>query len=124
MNKKTAVNVKDFVLTAVFFSLAGIGLWTNSMVESKTTVQPILTNPEPICKKTYIPERKRLNINTAPRGELVKIPGIGPVMSKKIVDYRQKKPFSDITDLTGVNGIGKEKLKKISPYIIIKKAYS
>ena len=34
-----------------------------------------------------------LEINTASYQELLRIPGIGPISSKRIIQYRQKTPF-------------------------------
>lgn len=46
--------------------------------------------------------------------ELEAIDGIGEVISKRIVDYREKNgSFNKVTDLLNVNGIGDSKLEQI-----------
>jgi competence protein ComEA len=48
-----------------------------------------------------------VNINTATKDELDKIPGVGPVRAQAIVDYRAKNgPFKSADDLKKVDGIG------------------
>ena len=48
-----------------------------------------------------------VNINTATKDELDKIPGVGPVRAQAIVDYRTKNgPFKSADDLKKVDGIG------------------
>jgi len=48
-----------------------------------------------------------ININTASAGELEKLSGIGPVLAKKIIDYRQTNgSFDRKEDLLKVKGIG------------------
>ena len=62
-----------------------------------------------------------ININKAPQKELQNIPQIGPVLAKRIIDYRSKYGgFKNVEDLEEVKGIGPLKLKKIEPYISIK----
>lgn len=61
-----------------------------------------------------------MNVNTATAVELQKLPGIGPVISARIVDYRRLHgPFSSPDSLLKVNGIGPSKLKKITNYIFV-----
>ncbi len=48
-----------------------------------------------------------LNINTAAREELEALPGIGPVIAQRILDYRQTHGnFKNKEDLQNVKGIG------------------
>lgn len=62
-----------------------------------------------------------ININKANQQELQNIPQIGPVLAKRIVDYRNNVgEFRRVTDLEKVKGIGPAKLKKIEPFILIK----
>ncbi len=55
----------------------------------------------------------KLDINTATEKELKLIPGIGPVMARRIIDAR---PFGSADDLKKVNGIGDKKYDEIRPY--------
>lgn len=50
-----------------------------------------------------------IDINSAPVGELEKLPGIGPVLAKRIVEERERRPFERVEDLKRVNGIGAKK---------------
>ncbi|MCA1832774.1 MAG: helix-hairpin-helix domain-containing protein [Actinomycetota bacterium] len=53
----------------------------------------------------------KVNINTATAAELdAGLPGVGPVLAQRIVDYRtQHGPFHDVRDLLKVEGIGQKK---------------
>ena len=61
-----------------------------------------------------------INLNTATEEELQKIPGIGPSISKSILDYRKKLPngrFTDLSQLKEVSGIGKKSYNKFAPFL-------
>jgi competence protein ComEA len=61
-----------------------------------------------------------LDLNQATREDLIALPGIGPVMAERILDYRQKHgPFRRLKDLEQVPGIGPKKLEQIKPYLIL-----
>jgi competence protein ComEA len=67
------------------------------------------------------PPARPLNPNLATPAELETLPGIGPVLAGRIIDYRrQHGPFKKIDDLTKVSGIGPKKLEKIKPYVSLK----
>ncbi len=55
-----------------------------------------------------------VNINTADEKALDTLPGIGPAMAKRIIDYRMENgPFQSIEDIKNVKGIGEAKFEKM-----------
>jgi competence protein ComEA len=60
-----------------------------------------------------------IDVNHASQDELRTIPGIGPVLSQRIMDQRAKSPFKSINDLRRVQGIGAKTLEKMRPYVTI-----
>lgn len=63
---------------------------------------------------------EKININTASARLLDTLPGIGPVLAQRIVDYREANgPFQDITELANVQGIGADKLTDIYKLICV-----
>ncbi|MBN1619377.1 helix-hairpin-helix domain-containing protein [candidate division WOR-3 bacterium] len=58
------------------------------------------------------------DINRATVSLLVKIPGIGPVLARRIIDFRDEKGnIEDLEELLNVNGIGKNLFEQIKPYL-------
>ncbi|MFN8497005.1 MAG: ComEA family DNA-binding protein [Anaerolineae bacterium] len=61
--------------------------------------------------KTAAAPGGRVNLNTATKEELDALPGIGPVLADRIIEYRQKNgPFQRPEDLKKVPGFGGAKL--------------
>ena len=64
---------------------------------------------------------EKVNINTATQEELDTLPGIGPSIASKIIDYREQNgKFNSIEEIKEVSGIGDAKYEKIKDSITIK----
>ena len=78
-------------------------------------------------KSYYIPKEyvsvletsELININTADKEELMKLPGIGEAIALRIIAYRQKNPFKSIDEIMNVSGIGEATYEKIKGLITI-----
>ena len=65
-------------------------------------------------------QKGAVNINLAEAEELETLPGIGPVLAERIIEFREKNgPFSNAEDLSKVPGIGEKKLKDLIDLIAI-----
>lgn len=61
-----------------------------------------------------------ININTATQAELETLPGIGPVIAQRIIEYRETNgPFATIEDVQNVPGIGPDTFEKIKNLITV-----
>ncbi|MCQ3936535.1 MAG: hypothetical protein DPW18_05740 [Chloroflexi bacterium] len=70
---------------------------------------------------TEAPENQDLiNINTALLEELDSLPGIGPTIAQRIIDYREENgPFETIEDIMNVSGIGPSTFDQIKDLITV-----
>ncbi len=63
---------------------------------------------------------EKLDINTATAAQLQKLPGIGPAIAQRILDYRQEHgAFASVGELISIEGIGEGRLESILDYITI-----
>ncbi len=59
-----------------------------------------------------------VDINRASQAELETLPGIGPALAERIIDFREQNgAFLSPEDLTKVKGIGDKTLEELLPYI-------
>ena len=60
-----------------------------------------------------------ININTATIDELDTLPGVGPAIAKRILEFRSTQPFTKPEDIMLVKGIGKKKFAKMRERIAV-----
>ena len=78
------------------------------------------TQPAASVESTVPTEPGILNINTATVEQLQTLPGIGPVLAQRIVDYRDTYgDFQAIEELTKVSGIGTKRFEAIWDMITV-----
>ena len=64
-------------------------------------------------------EEKKISINSATVEELDELPGIGPSIALRIVEYRNHHSFQTLEDLKEVKGIGDKLFQKIKDRIML-----
>ena len=85
-------------------------------VPRKGEQAPPLTSP-----RDSVPFSSIVNINTATVEELDTLPGIGPAIAQRIVDYRTEYgDFANIEDLMNVKGIGEATFAKFKDVITVR----
>jgi competence protein ComEA len=62
----------------------------------------------------------KVNINTASVEQLTTLPGVGPKLAARIVEYRQKSgTFRSAQELMNVKGIGEKNYAKIETWLTV-----
>jgi competence protein ComEA len=63
----------------------------------------------------------KVEINTASQKQLETLPGIGPALAKRIIEYRTENgKFKRIEELMNVKGIGEKKFLKLKDSVYVK----
>lgn len=66
-----------------------------------------------------------VNVNQADLTELDTLPGIGPALAQRIIDFREKNgPFKKLEDLMSVSGIGEKKFLQLKDLVTLGPAES
>ena len=61
-----------------------------------------------------------LNLNAATAADLERLPGVGPAMASRILEYRQKSGgFKKIEELMNIQGIGERNFLRLKPLVTI-----
>lgn len=61
---------------------------------------------------------RSVDVNLDDEGTLASLPGIGPVLARRIIQERKERPFSGAKDLERVRGIGSVKSSAMEPYLL------
>jgi competence protein ComEA len=88
----------------------------NSLVSS--TASPTSQNTP--SQPTLSPQNAKINLNTASLAELDTLPGIGPALAQRIIDYRSENGgFKSVEEIKEVRGIGDILFDEIKDHVII-----
>ena len=99
------MTLRRFVATGLALAMAALLVSGTAMAAGK---------PAPTAK---------VNINTASIEQLTTLPGVGPKLAARIVEYRQKSgTFRSTQELINVKGVGEKSFAKIEPWLSVGEA--
>jgi competence protein ComEA len=66
------------------------------------------------------PPAAKIDLNQATLDQLETIPGVGPSLARRILDFRTEQgPFRRIEDLLKIKGIGEKSFQKMQAYVMV-----
>ncbi len=65
---------------------------------------------------TGVPAGK-VDLNTATQAQLEALPGVGPVLAQRIIEYRERKRFTSVRQLLEVEGFGPKKYESLKDLV-------
>jgi competence protein ComEA len=99
------MTLRRFVATGLALAMAALLVSGTAMAAGK---------PAPTSK---------VNLNTASVQQLTTLPGVGPQLAARIVEYRQKSgTFRSTQELMNVKGIGEKNFAKIEAWLSVGEA--
>ncbi len=117
--------IKGAMLVAAIAVVLWIG-WPVPKEETQQTepVQPIATQV-PVASQAVatapVKTAARVNLNRASADELQALPGIGPVLAQRMVEWRKAHGrYRTVDDLQEVKGIGKKRMDQLRPLVMVK----
>ena len=104
----------------VFWRFGGGGWYSVYTTRQETEAAvSVSTGEEEKVSETMLPGEK-IDLNTAPAEELVRLPGIGEKKAQAIVAWREKHgPFKTIRQIMQVSGIGEGLYRDLKEYITV-----
>ncbi|MBI4429168.1 MAG: helix-hairpin-helix domain-containing protein [Ignavibacteriales bacterium] len=90
---------------------------------SDSTFAALSAAAEPAGEADQSHNDSKIDINSASKTELMKLPGIGEVLAGRILAHRSERgPFQSIDDLRRVKGISQKKFEQIKNLIIVRES--
>jgi competence protein ComEA len=78
-----------------------------------------------VCGELSAQATKKVDLNLADVAELDSLPGIGPAIAERILEYREENgPFQRIEELMNVRGIGEKKFLQIKDRVTVNRTSS
>jgi competence protein ComEA len=116
------------VLAMAGGALPGVDLTTLNLARPVTDGEQILVGvsgaPQPTGTQLGSPTTpgtttgEPLNLNTATLAQLDSLPGVGPVLAQRILDWRTEHGrFTSVDELQEVTGVGTKKFESLKPHV-------
>lgn len=101
-------------------AVRGRGAWADTdwdrLPEDRQDARRERVEVEELIGGAALQPGEKVNINTAARHELERLPGVGPVLALAIIEAR---PYEKIEDLTNARGIGARMLENLREWITV-----
>jgi comEA protein len=73
---------------------------------------------KPHSKAKPDPDPGAISLNSGQLADLEQLPGVGPGIAQRIIDYRTEHgPFQSLDELRNVKGIGEKRFAKMEPFL-------
>lgn len=85
------------------------------------TLSPSGSRPEsPTVTPTEVAQgpTNPINLNTASQAELESLPGVGPKLAERLIQARQRQPFTSVSDLDRVAGVGPHLMEQLKERVV------
>jgi competence protein ComEA len=110
--------MKLFVLSVALFAIASCK--TTESIPNRNSAELSSKRDDKASGAETKPNEPCLNLNLATARELIKLPGIGEVMAKRIIDYRERHGrFRRPEEIIIIEGFSERKYRTIARMVCI-----
>ncbi len=120
MNRRERIIV--LLLTAAFLVGVGVSYCRRAALRRRAALNPIAVVRDQAAGRSLdpAPAAAPVDLNQATCRQLEGLPGIGPVLAGRIVDYRQRRGgFRSVSELRVVPGIGEKRYAALKDLVTI-----
>jgi competence protein ComEA len=91
---------------------------TGPLAVSEAAFSPHMAQSQDLSPTPKRPIAEKLDLNRATKQDFEALPGVGPVLAERIIEYRQARgAFRDVEQLRRIKGIGNKKFDRIRPLV-------
>jgi competence protein ComEA len=116
---------------AMLAATVAVVVWIGWPVPQEKTAPPEQTSMGPAAQVASAPpqtalarqpaENKKLDLNRATAEELETLPGVGPVLAQRMVEWRKAHGrYRTVEDMRDVKGIGRKRMEQLRPLVMVK----
>ncbi len=106
MDKRKELLRRSGVLASLLCVCIALGFFLGSIYDRRSAAPVRVVTRS---RAAAAPEAAPVDVNTADAELLETLPGIGPALARRILEYREANgPFRDLCELMNVEGIGSE----------------
>jgi competence protein ComEA len=92
--------------------------------QEQTSMEPaplVASAPAQTAQAGQPAENKKLDLNRATAEELETLPGVGPVLAQRMVEWRKAHGrYRTVEDMRDVKGIGRKRMEQLRPLVTVK----
>ena len=115
------------LVTAAFLVGVGVSYCKHARLRHQAALSPVVvvSDTSALWSQDSVGSPLLVDLNQATPRQLDELPGIGPVLAGRIVEYRQRKGgFHSVNELRAVSGIGKKRYSALKDLVTVGSAGS
>lgn len=107
-------------LLKIFVLLLALAFASCAEREGASVSNVAVSNAAHAAAERTTPSKPCVNLNKATAGELMQMPGIGEVMSRRIIEYRERNgPFRRPEEIIIIEGFSEKKYRAIADLVCV-----